>query len=123
MASKKPKKMVEIGPPREAIDFDLEEGKITQAQRAQITQLLMKRINDPKMRTMIVRFATYLAEGKMDDTFYSALYTYSLSENFDKLRQGYQDFGVASMDMTEFDDDLAEKLRKFDASSTRKKKK
>jgi len=118
MASKKPE------PPKSPVAVEQDDAVLTDAQRAQITQLFMKRVRDPKMRRMIVRYSTFLAESRDNDTFYSSLYTFSLSENFDKLRQSYEDFAVDAIDLSEFDEDAAEGVKKLvDESMTARPKK
>ena len=96
-----------------ADDADVEHEMLSQAQRTQIVDLFMKRVRDPKMRRMIMRYSTFLAESRDNDTFYSALYTFSLSENFDKVRQGYKDFALDAQDLSEFDPDAVKELRKL----------
>lgn len=57
--------------------------KVSKAQRNKIKEMFFARVPDSQRRHRIIQLAHILADEPEDDDFYSALYHYSLEENWD----------------------------------------
>ena len=78
---------------------------LTQAQKDNIIELFFERVTNPERARKIIRLAYSLADEPDDDAFYSAIYKYSLAENWPNLERDYDelvipgDFGALNNEM------------------------
>lgn len=78
---------------------------LTQKQKDNIIELFFARVTNTERARKIIRVASALADEPDDDAFYSAIYKYSLAENWPNLERDYDefvipgDFGVANIEM------------------------